>query len=450
MPELHFRRKTLSSISNRWNILATQDFSTPNSTGQNTTLPDGNSVLEELDLEQTLLDSILAFSILVMICSIVALLACRQPSPALLMHFRTLRVCDLFTAIFGASKMALVHHAREFQINFFLPDSLFFSSAFASCLTLIALHATVCLQRVRPKRFSKIDEKTAVTLTVIIWNTALTLGFLPLLGSKDTSTVRFWGYYSGLYLVGAGSLQLAALLSGLALALITARLPRQAATRAERDGCDNVNPLQGSLDLASLQSTHPAARVSRDRASAEQGESFPDREIILTSYTSPADSSIIDTTSNNNNNNNNNNSSSGNGNINSNNNDNITQSTPHTSTNDWARTPESTSKAALFHYRWASIESGLSVIFCLPFLTYLALTCPNCPFGHWSSRDTAVLYLIPCSLARALLGSCLHLYMGRELRRGAERARLVPANITASYTNPAFSGDHHDCSQQVS
>ena len=123
-----------------------------------TELPNDRSQEEsDLHLDQLTEVAILVLSALVLVCSFSALLVCcRGPRPALLVHFRSLRVCDLLMAVFGMSKMGLVHKASKLQINFFTADSLFQAASIASCLALVALHGTVSLQLAQPNRYSKV------------------------------------------------------------------------------------------------------------------------------------------------------------------------------------------------------------------------------------------------------------------------------------------------------
>ncbi|RUS77023.1 hypothetical protein EGW08_015203, partial [Elysia chlorotica] len=182
-----------------------------------------DQIWESLQLDLATEICILALSALVLVCSCSALLVCcrRRSQPALLAHFRSLRVCDLLIAVYGASKLALVHNACRLMLNFFTADSLLQTASLASCLSLVAAHGTLSLQLIQPTRYSKLDERSAKTLAVLLWNVSLVLGFLPLLLYQGAFTLSFFTFYSSAYLLTVGLAQTACLAASIALIVLT-------------------------------------------------------------------------------------------------------------------------------------------------------------------------------------------------------------------------------------
>ncbi|GFS24114.1 hypothetical protein ElyMa_001655700 [Elysia marginata] len=435
--------------------------------------PDESSEDLHLELDKAAEVVIVALSALVLVCSTSALVVCcrRSRPAALLIHFRSLRVCDLLVAVFSGSKMALMHNARKLQVNFFVADCFYQTASAASCLTLLALHGTIGLQLARPGRFSELDDTSAKTLAVLLWNASIILGFLPIPIYRGEFTLSFFRFYSQIYLLVVGIFQALSLAACMFMVMLIARLARQHAMSAQtltfralpvgqqtpdvRSGYTESGGQQATDAMSAQTVTHQANTASVQTLAQEPSTSLSNQNPLnqpgcsIHQPTSGTDSnnsigpitshllyartnrraSLPST-------------SSRTTSITTSRNTDPLPCSTHTTIN-WEANSHHQAQVTTSYHSWARLELVLSLVSSLPFLIFILIQCPACVLGAPRSTDSAVLYFIPIFLARALLASCFHIYIRRRCRRGAHK-RGPSQNVNASYTNPAFDVDDHD------
>lgn len=125
---------------------------------------------------------------------------------------RMLCVADFFVGCYGAGKMVMFLFVDSLIINFFLPESLFFTATTASCLSLLLLNVDRGLKVSAPFWYAQsVDKPSIITGMVYLWNVSFVLGFLPLLGWNSSQKRFVLGLFSFLpwhYLLVMGLLWL--------------------------------------------------------------------------------------------------------------------------------------------------------------------------------------------------------------------------------------------------
>ncbi|XP_059151078.1 lysophosphatidic acid receptor 3-like [Physella acuta] len=156
----------------------------------------------------TAIVTILCFSAFVFLCSSLVLMATRYTSggrSATLVFLRSLCLSDILMSTYGVSKMIMLMYLDTLNINFFLPDSLFFTASLASTMSLLSLNIDCYLKLARPLKYAQMDKDTVITIMLLVWNGAFILGFLPLVGWHDHDyTHRFFDFYPWHYLLFSG------------------------------------------------------------------------------------------------------------------------------------------------------------------------------------------------------------------------------------------------------
>ncbi|XP_041350111.1 adenosine receptor A1-like [Gigantopelta aegis] len=120
-----------------------------------------------------------------------------------LVFVRNLCVSDVLVGAYGIFKMIMYLFLEDLLIDFFLPESLFFTASLAYGLSLLCLNLDCFIRLSRPLHYVQhLDKKNMITVMVILWNLSFIVGFLPQVGWKNVEfSHRFFRYYSWHYLL---------------------------------------------------------------------------------------------------------------------------------------------------------------------------------------------------------------------------------------------------------
>ncbi|XP_076469425.1 cannabinoid receptor 2-like [Babylonia areolata] len=109
---------------------------------------------------------------------------------------RVLCMSDFFLGCYGLGKMVMFFFVDDLIINFFLPESLFFTATTASCLSLLLLNLDRCVKMAWPLWYlQNVDKPSIITGMVFLWNVSFVLGFLPLLGWNSQGRVFLYSFF---------------------------------------------------------------------------------------------------------------------------------------------------------------------------------------------------------------------------------------------------------------
>lgn len=127
-----------------------------------TTATDGHNRSQELYSapSEGAVIAILCFSFLVFICGCLVLLLTRWTSTgqnATLVLLRSLYLSDLLMSLYAMSKMSMLLFLDRLKINFFLPESLFFTATFASTLSIVSLNVDCFIKFNRPHTYAQVS-----------------------------------------------------------------------------------------------------------------------------------------------------------------------------------------------------------------------------------------------------------------------------------------------------
>ncbi|XP_012936024.1 uncharacterized protein LOC106011337 [Aplysia californica] len=174
--------------------------------------------------------AILSLSIVVFSSSTLVLIATRFTSggrSATLVFLRSLCLSDILMSTYGVSKMAMLLCMEDLHVNFFLPESLFFTASLASTMSLLSLNVDCFVKLTRPLEYAQqVDKDTVITGMLLLWNVAFIVGFLPLLGwNLQDFTVYFFSFFPWHYLLFNGLVMTICVLICIACMVALARLP---------------------------------------------------------------------------------------------------------------------------------------------------------------------------------------------------------------------------------
>ncbi|CAG5126722.1 unnamed protein product [Candidula unifasciata] len=113
----------------------------------------------------------LSFCVLVSLCSTSVLLATHWMNSYRSVTFvflRSLYVSDILMSIYGTSKMTMLLFIEQLNINFFLPESLFFTASLASTMSLIFINLDCYLKLARPLQYKQVNIFKHVTCIVSV------------------------------------------------------------------------------------------------------------------------------------------------------------------------------------------------------------------------------------------------------------------------------------------
>ncbi|CAL1534571.1 unnamed protein product, partial [Lymnaea stagnalis] len=107
-------------------------------------------------------------------------------------------------------------YITSLNVNFFLPESIFWTTSLTSVMSLLSLLFDCFLKLARPNKYTQVHKDTVISIMLLIWNMSFVIGFLPLVGwnNKDY-TARFFNFFPWPYL-----LFIASLISGCFIACI--------------------------------------------------------------------------------------------------------------------------------------------------------------------------------------------------------------------------------------
>ncbi|KAL8589427.1 hypothetical protein ACOMHN_021579 [Nucella lapillus] len=136
---------------------------------------------------------------------------------------RMLCMSDFFLGCYGLGKMLMFLFVDNLIINFFLPESLFFTATTASCLSLLLLNLDRCVKMAWPLWYiQNMDKPSIITGMVFLWNVSFVLGFLPLLGwnsHRQTFLYVFFHFFPWHYLLLMGTVWLVCMAGSMAILL---------------------------------------------------------------------------------------------------------------------------------------------------------------------------------------------------------------------------------------
>lgn len=104
--------------------------------------------------------AILSLCVVVSLCSTTVLLAThwiKSYRTVTFVFLRSLYVSDILMSMYGTFKMTMLLYIEQLNINFFLPDSLFFTATLASSMSLIFLNLDCYLKLTRPLQYKQVD-----------------------------------------------------------------------------------------------------------------------------------------------------------------------------------------------------------------------------------------------------------------------------------------------------
>ncbi|KAH3820070.1 hypothetical protein DPMN_121814 [Dreissena polymorpha] len=164
----------------------------PNPTSLENTVKPGNqsSLTTETSEEplsssfQNFLIGLFIFAGLVVVVNFVVLAASKFTTggkSSTLIFIRSLCISDMLIGMFGMLKYALLRQT-DMMISCFLPESVFISASTAICLTLLWMNLDSYLRLTKPLGYIlNMNKHNVIITTILLWNFALILGFLPLM-----------------------------------------------------------------------------------------------------------------------------------------------------------------------------------------------------------------------------------------------------------------------------
>ncbi|ESO89879.1 hypothetical protein LOTGIDRAFT_164572 [Lottia gigantea] len=125
-----------------------------------------------------------------------------------LVFVRSLCVADVLLGVYGGFKMIMFFNVDILMMNFFLPESLFFTALLASGLSLLSLNIDCSIKLSQPfKYLMHMDKKNIITFMVLLWNFSFIIGFLPQIGWNNIDHVKsFFTFFSWTFFLFHGIL----------------------------------------------------------------------------------------------------------------------------------------------------------------------------------------------------------------------------------------------------
>lgn len=158
------------------------------------------------NISSSILYGIIAFSSLTVIVNCAVLVAFKFATggkSSTLVFIRSLCLADVLIGMFGIFKCVLLSNLESHLINCFLPESLFLSASTVICLTLLWLDIDSYLRLTKPFGYiNNMDKHNVIIATMVLWNVAFIIGFLPQIGwNNQEFDCNFFYFYSLSYIV---------------------------------------------------------------------------------------------------------------------------------------------------------------------------------------------------------------------------------------------------------
>lgn len=163
------------------------------------------------DTKSNILNGITVFAALTVLVNCAVLVAFKFTTggkSSTLVFMRSLCLGDVLIGMFGIFKCILLNNLDSRLINCFLPESVFVSASTTICLTLLWLNIDSYLRLMKPFGYvNNMDKHNVIIATMVLWNIAFIIGFLPQMGWNDQEfDCNFFQFYRLSYVIVIGLL----------------------------------------------------------------------------------------------------------------------------------------------------------------------------------------------------------------------------------------------------